>query len=515
MPTPYNVRITATNSTNRAFDKIDRNVRKVTGNLLSAKGAFAGFIGVAGVAKLGDVTKDTIEFADAIAKTADKLGISTDALQEYRFAAERSGVESNALDVGIQRFTRRLGEAASGTGVLNGILEEYNIQVRDAEGNTRSTEDVLKDYADAIKNADDEQQQLLLAFKAFDTEGAALVNMLRNGSQGLGELQQSARDAGVVMDEQLIRKAEIMNDRWDTLTDTIGTKFKSALISVVDVFIDTRTETEILNHQMTVLAREMDQVANSGLDTWMQRTFGTTNQEQMDVIAGKMSLIAQRLNEIDAAKAAREEAADSGSVPGVMGWTDEDFDREFAAAEAQFERLDELDRQQTQAQLARGEAAFSQMLGAAAAHNETFFKIQKIYELSKLAMKAPAAIADSYAWGASWGGPPAGTAMAVIAGAAMASYASQLASAQYGGGSTSASTSSVSTDVSTDQPVTSVAPSQPEQSGGSLQVIFQGPFIGTQEFLYEQVLPGITEAIEDKDYIIISDGSRQSEELKA
>jgi len=107
---------------------------------------------------------------------------------------------------------------------------------------------------------------------------------------------------------------------------------------------------------------------------------------------------------------------------------------EIEAAREKSGYIMEIEEQQHQEQIARGEQAFSTMVSNMAAHNKTFFKIQKLYRLSKLAMEAPAAIADSYAWGASWGGPPAGAAMAAIAGTAMAGYAAQLTSAQYGGG---------------------------------------------------------------------------------
>jgi len=267
----YNIPITATNKTDSTFNAINKNVKSVSNNLLSAKGAFAGFLGVAAVNQLTGFAKDSLEFADAIGKTADKLGVSTDALQEYRFAAERSGVASNALDVGIQRFTRRLGEAAEGTGVLSEVLKEQNIQVRDAEGNLRNTEDVLNDYADAIKNATTDQQKLLLAFKAFDTGGADMVNMLRNGSQGLETLKQTAREAGAVMDEDLIRSAEELNDQWETLTTAISVDFKSAMIGTLR---EASSAFKVVQKDTTVIAEWLAAYQNDHISFFEWMTTG-------------------------------------------------------------------------------------------------------------------------------------------------------------------------------------------------------------------------------------------------
>jgi hypothetical protein len=42
---------------------------------------------------------------------------------------------------------------------------------------------------------------VLLAFKLFDSEDVALVNLLRGGSDALEEMREQARDLGIVLDE--------------------------------------------------------------------------------------------------------------------------------------------------------------------------------------------------------------------------------------------------------------------------------------------------------------------------
>jgi len=316
----YDIPIKATNKTDAAFNSINKNVSQVKNNLLSAKGAFAGFIGVAAVGQLTNYAKESLEFADSIAKTADKLGVSTDALQEYRFAAERSGVGQQALDVGIQRFTRRLGEAAEGTGVLSKVLEQQNIQVRDSAGNLRNTEDVLRDYANAIQGAETDQEKLLLAFKAFDTEGAALVNLLRDGAVGLDEFRKTARDAGVVMDEELIRKAEIANDKWDTLSTTISVKFKSAMVFMVDQITGSKSETTKLNEELLKLNESLLRIQNQG-DSFFSSVFGDAEKTQEDIDKVNAKII-----EVSSKIAALQKAEQSKNKPlmaTALGLTDE------------------------------------------------------------------------------------------------------------------------------------------------------------------------------------------------
>lgn len=225
----------------KALDKTSGGLTKTLGGLRAGLGA----LGI-GLSALGlvNATFDAIAFGDSLGKTADKLGLATTTLQEYRFAAEQTGLTTQQLDVGIQRFTRRLGEAADGAGVLAPVMKELNIELKDSQGNLRTTEDVLADYADAIQGAENDQKRLLLAFKAFDTEGVAFVNTLKNGSAGLQDLRDQASELGIIMDEDLIRKAEVATDKWNILTSQIGIKFKSAMLSVLGVLTDLRTPQE-------------------------------------------------------------------------------------------------------------------------------------------------------------------------------------------------------------------------------------------------------------------------------
>jgi len=221
--------LAARDVTKSAFLSATGQVKAFTKNIFSLRGAITTLAGTAG---LGLFIKTSLETADVIGKTADKLGVTTDSLQEYRHAAKIAGIEQNTLDMALQRFTRRTAEAAAGSGELKGILEQYGIQVKNADGTTRNHEQVLNDLADVIANTQSESERLRIAFKAFDSEGAALVNMLKNGSAGLNQMRRDARDLGIVMDEQLIRQSERANDELEKLTRVLKVQFMSAAVGL-------------------------------------------------------------------------------------------------------------------------------------------------------------------------------------------------------------------------------------------------------------------------------------------
>jgi lambda family phage tail tape measure protein len=195
-------------------------------------------IGAATVGGLGALIDRSISAADAIGKTADKIGVGVEALQELRFAAKASGVEQQTLDMALQRFTRRAAEAAQGTGEAKDALAQMGIALRDQSGNLRSSEDLLGDVADAFARIEDPAERVRLAFKLFDSEGVALVNLLRSGSGALDEMRERARDLGIVPDEHLVRDAERARTELDTLSQVISANLTRAALEAAPVIAD-------------------------------------------------------------------------------------------------------------------------------------------------------------------------------------------------------------------------------------------------------------------------------------
>ncbi len=169
--------------------------------------------GTAAAAAFAKIASDNISAFDKLAKVSGKIGVSVENLSALAHAAELSGVNQDTLNMALQRFSRRVAEAAQGSGVLAKVMEEQGIALRDSNGHMRDTTDILDDYANAIQNAGSDQERLLLAFKAFDSEGAALVNMLKNGSAGLREMTSEAQRLGIVIDGTTAKRAEEFNDQ--------------------------------------------------------------------------------------------------------------------------------------------------------------------------------------------------------------------------------------------------------------------------------------------------------------
>ncbi len=182
---------------------------------------------------------------DRIGKVSKVTGVGAETLQKFSFAAEQAGVGTDQAQVALRRFSRRLGEAQKGAGELLPALKKLDIDVRNADGSFKSAEEVLFEFADGIANTDDATQRLALAFKAFDSEGAELVNTLMGGAAGLQEMFTRAQALGAVLSTSAIQGVEDFNDSFNelqTLTTGVANTFTAELAPALEQITKDLTE---------------------------------------------------------------------------------------------------------------------------------------------------------------------------------------------------------------------------------------------------------------------------------
>jgi hypothetical protein len=219
--------IKALDKTKSGFGSATKGLKAVAGAVLNAKTAIVGLVGTAG---FGLLISRSLQATDALAKTASKIGTTTEALGGLRYAAEIAGIETRTMDMALQRFTRRTAEAAVGTGEAKGAIKELGINAQ--ELNRMPLDKRMVVLANAFENVTSESDRLRLAFKLFDSEGAALVNVLSQGGDGLKEMLGEAKALGLTMSGTAAKGVE---DTVDSLTKLSGL-FKGVTDQVVAAF---------------------------------------------------------------------------------------------------------------------------------------------------------------------------------------------------------------------------------------------------------------------------------------
>lgn len=227
----------------------------------AAAAAVAPILSVA--AALGTAKAAMSEFS----KTGDvaaRLGVDVERLQELRFAAEQGGMAVDNFDVAFRRFIRRSSEAAQGTGAAKDAFKELGISLKDSEGNLKASDKLLGEVADRMTKVKDPADRLRLAFKMFDTDGAAMVNVLANGSKGLDEFSQKARDLGVVVDRHVIARSQELSAEFETATRILDLQFKQALVNLAPIMVGIAERAARLAGDIRSVVDSMRDLENQG-----------------------------------------------------------------------------------------------------------------------------------------------------------------------------------------------------------------------------------------------------------
>lgn len=173
------------------------------------KGLAGGFAALLGAGAMKSMFTQQALLIDQTAKHADKIGITTEALTQLRYASELTGVGSSNLDTALQRMTRRLAGSDANTG-LSAEVKELGLDLKTLQA--MSPDEQLAAIADGFKSVESQATRVKLAFRFFDTEGVGMVNMLANGSAGLREMQAEADRVGVTLNRIDAAKIEAAND---------------------------------------------------------------------------------------------------------------------------------------------------------------------------------------------------------------------------------------------------------------------------------------------------------------
>ena len=203
----------------KAFDQTQKALRgikiafgKLAKVFFSFKTALVGAVGAGG---LGLLISQSLKSIDALAKTASRIGTTTDALSKLQFAGSLAGIETNTLNMAMQRFVRRTAEAADGTGEAVSAFRKLRL---DAEKLQQvPLDERMKLLAEAFKDLGSEEEKLAVAFKLFDSEGTAVINMLKQTGDEMDAVFKEAEQLGLVLSEDTAQGVEDANDAFTRL----------------------------------------------------------------------------------------------------------------------------------------------------------------------------------------------------------------------------------------------------------------------------------------------------------
>lgn len=196
----------AQSSINRSIASIEKSFRGLN-NVLGAFGVSLGAVA------LVQFAKRSLDAVGGLGELAEQLGISTDALQAYQYAATQSGIKVEEMEAAIAKFSRTLGEAAEGNKVALDAFKKLGVGILDAQGNLRGTEAALLDVADGLSAIEDPAKRAAAIVDFMGRAGQKLLPFLSGGSEGIRRFIQEAKAAGAVISGDLIADADKTADK--------------------------------------------------------------------------------------------------------------------------------------------------------------------------------------------------------------------------------------------------------------------------------------------------------------
>lgn len=237
------------NKLNTAFGDLSREagLSQIGEKIMDVGGKFQNFVSTAakGLAVAGalgygiySLVESTAVFASEIGDTAERLGVSTKALQVWQFAAEQSGVRAEVVEKSMNKFTKAIGEAADGQGSAVGIFRAFGIGLKDQSGHMKTLEQILPDFADKFAAIKDPVLQNRVALELFGREGTKFASILKGGSKGLDEFRKLAEANGGILGDENIKKLHAFDDGVNMLTRQFNVFKADVLVGVLPVLMD-------------------------------------------------------------------------------------------------------------------------------------------------------------------------------------------------------------------------------------------------------------------------------------
>ncbi|MFA7177473.1 MAG: phage tail tape measure protein, partial [Smithellaceae bacterium] len=199
-------------------------------------------------AALGAIVAKTANAGDEIAKLSQRTGVSTELLSGYSLAAKLADVSLEGLGGGLKLLSRNMNEASQGTGTAKDAFKELGIEVVNADGTLRDSNEVLLDVADRFSGTENGAKKTALAMDIFGRSGADLIPMLNLGRKGLEENYEQARRLGLVYSKESAQGCEAFNDSITTLKAGLqgtGREIGGVLMPIIQGFVEKATETVI------------------------------------------------------------------------------------------------------------------------------------------------------------------------------------------------------------------------------------------------------------------------------
>lgn len=210
----------------RARQSVGGAMDRISGMARGAATALGAIGAVLSVGMFAGFIKEAIDAQDAVSDISQRTGVAIEDIAGLQLWFQKGGAEAGEFEGSMIKLAKTIS-----TGQKE--FAKIGVATRDANGDLRSTVDVLLDSGDAFAKMQDSNAKTALAIEVFGRAGATLIPILNSGSEGLREMNVMADKLGLTFDQKVVDQAGDFNDTLDFLglaAQGVGRKVAAELL---------------------------------------------------------------------------------------------------------------------------------------------------------------------------------------------------------------------------------------------------------------------------------------------
>jgi hypothetical protein len=220
------------------LSELDQKLVKTIGSAEKLGTALLAGAAVRGLANFIDEIRQTgVELDQA----AERFGLSTQAVQEWRYAAGTAGVGVDHLNISFSTLARNMETAARGVVDQQQMFRQLGVSVKGTNGEVKDLETILPDIIDGLAAIESPTKRSGLAMRLFGEHGSRLLPLFNQGSAGLAKLRQEFQRLGGGLSKDAVEQAAAytaelkeLDVAWMSVKSTMAVQLFPVLARMID-----------------------------------------------------------------------------------------------------------------------------------------------------------------------------------------------------------------------------------------------------------------------------------------
>ncbi|MGR3315492.1 hypothetical protein [Roseovarius indicus] len=194
-------------------------------------GALAGLASVQTVRQIGNVTRGVAQLGDE----AERAGLAVEPFQEWKYVAEQNRIGLDAMVDGFKELNLRADEfITTGKGPAAEAFQRMGYGADELREKLKNPSDLMLELVDRMRRFDTAAQIRINDEIFGGTAGERFVELVDHGGAGLRATMDEARELGLVLDEDVVRRADELNRKFDQLAAKVSAFGKRLAVGIAE-----------------------------------------------------------------------------------------------------------------------------------------------------------------------------------------------------------------------------------------------------------------------------------------